>query len=1069
MSFNKRIPLYTLAFMVMLALISAFARPEPALAAARDPGAVPADVFIINDDYLRSTWPQGNLRRSGTQSPQWKPLPSDPKSFSSTQQFSAYGGSAGLWIYVNAGKAWEKTPRDAASLKENTLNFIKGNRSTADKLEFIKDCSGKGHPLVFHYRSTEDRGTGMVSFHEGFSGYAKGYFIMFFFKGSTKPQYLPPPQWLEGLFFKWLESIPALDTAGPGGIMGNSGGPIGGERSMAASAAAGAAMGIGLLLQRLLGGGRMPMTGGAEARGTGESEDRRRQGYHYRVSTTAHRRRLRADGKDSLWVYARVESDDPGANTHEMTINISFSGGGACGHWLCIGGVQFTGGYAAVQVTASPPGREGVPQGLAHASVVARAASPEGTASGILGLELEPASALRIETRTYRDRTALRPDGRDGIWLYASVAADGEADEGSLQKANESLSFRPSGEGAGWVLLGDPQYTGGWKAVYVQAAGPHSAGVSGAGHAPPGVTVAITGIAPEGELRAEKYFELLPVPDLEAHPERAEFIPGQYGPVDIKVSVSNPGAESWDFLAEPDQSQGLVAEASVRQQGPASAIISLTLSGAQADTGPGQAGFRRGTLRVTARQNDIELQKDVSLLLAVEGIEIEHRTYPDRQFRLPADGKSTVEIDFAVLRRDGSGDLTSDPESVKNIAFEECSGDGEVRNAIKAGGLAIAFDRVRRLNTPYGVYTFRIGREVPADGRVLPARIRAYVPGLGEEFSRTFDLGIETTDMSPGSRAWEEELQRTEEFIERFTPEGYKPNFRKILNDRKHTLGVDGLYKLRRQIWNAAQDIMLARGKSYEAEAAWQDHYIDVANWVKWLGDQSFSIVAGAMLGPGYALATCVSKDALVDALGRWNSGQSFEDYVDNRVKEVLQGIGEYAVNPDELKKSFGYTRAYGIYFCWRFMFNLSTDNDEGKPRSAAEAAWQAVKDCATTAVDSWLTNICEKEAIAKGWKKGSDDGGDSVGNDGGRAGKEPVPGGGEGRTGAEPGSRGGPEGGGDPGSKAEGDGQSKESSAERREKWEREAGERREKWERDAAERREKWERDAAERRKGH
>ncbi len=62
----------------------------------------------------------------------------------------------------------------------------------------------------------------------------------------------------------------------------------------------------------------------------------------------------------------------------------------------------------------------------------------------------------------------------------------------------------------------------------------------------------------------------------------------------------------------------------------------------------------------------------------------------------------------------------------------------------------------------------RMRREVPADGRALPALIGVYAPGMGEKFSRTFRLGLETTDITPGSRAWEEEVRRTEEFIGRF-------------------------------------------------------------------------------------------------------------------------------------------------------------------------------------------------------------------------------------------------------------------------------------------------------------
>lgn len=1081
----------------LLQASGAVAAPRP----VKDPGSVPQDAFVINDNALRASWPQGNLTRMGNQSPQWKPAPNDPKSYGSTQQFSAYGGSGGLWVYVNAGPAVNEQLKNPGTVKEITLNRVNANRRQNENLKFIKDCSGRGYPHLYHYLSVAEPGPGMTmtSYQEGFHGYAGGYYIWFFFKASQKREYLPPPQWLEGFFFSWLERIPALDGAETGGVAGRAGpGGVSDRQAMAATAAAGAAMAGGLTLQKLLGGGPLPAEGGRSSGGSeaGGSEREERGGRRrYWMTTTAHRRRLKADGKDRVWVYARVETDDPESDPSGLTRSIDFSAGGACGHWLRLGEAQFSGGYAAVPVTALPPEGGGVPSGQAGAAVTARASGPEGGISGSLELVLEAPAAGRIETRTHQDRASLRPDGKDGIWLYAAVVMEGDASEEDRQKANDSLVFSPAGDLPGWVRLGEPQYTGGWKAVFIQAEGQ---GTAAGGPAPPGkVSVAVRGRAGDQEIGKVVYFDLLSVPVLQADREQVVFSEDSAGPVEVKAYVGNPGPDPWEFQVEFDPGRELFAGAEVRQVGPASAVITLARAAAEGDSGT--AGYRRSVLRVSASQKSQSLEKEIAVLLAVEGIEIDHHTYPDRQFRLPGDGKSTVEIDFAVLRRDGSGELVSDAEMVKNLVFEDRSRDTQAINAIRAGELKITFDRLRRLNTVYGVYTFRLGREVPADGRVLPAVIRVHAAGEAEKFSRTFQLGIETTDMSPGSKVWEEEVRRTEEFIARFTPESGRDHFRRILDTRKHTLGVDGLYELRRRIWSAAQDIMLAQGKSYEIEAEWQEYYLNILNWTKWVGDQAFSIVAGSLLGPGLALTACATKDAVVDALARWSAGESFNDYMESRVREVLQGIGEYVVNPDDLKKRFGYAKAYGIYFCWRFMFNLGTNNDEGRPRSAAEAAWQAVKDCATTAVDSWLTNICEKEAIAKGWKKGEGGGQPGGPDSGAQAGRD---GGSDPGVDAGAGHRGGKDAGGDPGvsgdaggktggkdtpssgdaggfdgkpvDAGESGGDSGETgrkpdrdSGERREEWERKARERREEWGKEAGERREQWRQEAEDRRK--
>lgn len=354
-----------------------------------------------------------------------------------------------------------------------------------------------------------------------------------------------------------------------------------------------------------------------------------------------------------------------------------------------------------------------------------------------------------LMTRGWKKTALFRP----GAIIWEGLEEDS-------QKATDSLTFSPAGEGSGWLRMGEAQYTGGWKAVLVKAGSP--GGEKEGAAAPEKVSVAVRGMTGDREIRDVVSFELLPMPLLESDREEVEFSEGSEDPAEIKVFIKNPGTDQWEFEAGFDTGRDVIADVAVRPEGKASAL--LTLNRAGAETGPGPVGYRRSVLRVTARQRDLALEKELNVLLAAEGIEIAHRTYPDRQFRLPA------------------------------------------------------------------------------DGRALPALIGVYAPGMGEKFSRTFRLGLETTDITPGSRAWEEEVRRTEEFIGRFIPVENRPDFMRILETRKHTLGVDGLFEVRRRIWSAAQDIMLARGKSYEIEAEWQEYYLSIANWTKWLGDQAFAI-----------------------------------------------------------------------------------------------------------------------------------------------------------------------------------------------------------------------------------
>jgi hypothetical protein len=104
---------------------------------------------------------------------------------------------------------------------------------------------------------------------------------------------------------------------------------------------------------------------------------------------------------------------------------------------------------------------------------------------------------------------------------------------------------------------------------------------------------------------------------------------GSEDPAEIKVFIKNPGTDQWEFEAGFDTGRDVIADVAVRPEGKASALLTLTRAGAE--TGPGPVGYRRSVLRVTARQRDLALEKELNVLLVVEGIEIAHRTYPDAQ------------------------------------------------------------------------------------------------------------------------------------------------------------------------------------------------------------------------------------------------------------------------------------------------------------------------------------------------------------------------------------------------------------------------------------------------------
>jgi len=747
--------------------------------------------------------------------------------------------------------------------------------------------------------------------------------------------------------------------------------------------------------------------------------------FQYWVSMSASAGSIKADGSDAVWVYAQANSNDPEANTYEMTSSMNFSAGGEYGSLLSVGEMQVTGGYAVVAVTAfaQPDRQYSSPQGSAavHASTL----GPQGSIGSSEHLTLLLPASGKLEKQVHGDKKSILADGADGAWLYARVAVDSPGPDFDQMAVNNTISFSPSGAGSDWLEISEPGDTDGWKAVFVQASNP-TGGIVTAENQPATVTVAMHAQFGEMELSNSATFNLLPPAALDVDKDKLTFLAGLDGSAVIKAFVQNPGAEEWDIQGTVDPNhEGIVSvevEALNASQANATIICGAPKSG--------EKGFTTVVVNLTAEKGETRLEREVKVFVAQAGLLIRDAYYGEGH-KLLADGKETTEVDFVVLKWDeGQQDLVTDQDLVQRLTYEDVSEDEKTQNAIKAAELQATFDRIRPSNSPSGVYKFKTARSIPADGQALPVRLQFTVPDLeGEEYTAILNLGLKTIDMGPGSQAWEEEYQKTLKFINDVAPGSVKDRFLDMLEARKYTFGAEGLYKFRHQVWNACQDIMLAEAKSYEAEAAWQDYYLEILNWTKWLGDQCFGIVSGVLLGPGYTVAAVISKDTIYDILDAYVNGMSAWDFINNRIKSVINEVGNWGTDPVELSKKIGPVKACALFFSFRFLYNLYTNDENGKPRSAADAAWQTVKDCTAQAVGVWLGKVCEREAVLKGWTKGEagagGDGGESGGgseggtgdgggasggkSDAGSAGSQPT--GGKGDSGSSAGQAGGSQG----------------------------------------------------------
>lgn len=734
--------------------------------------------------------------------------------------------------------------------------------------------------------------------------------------------------------------------------------------------------GVGAAVGSVLGGlaGVIPV----DFSGAGEDTGDQPPEFRYWVTMSASSGSIKADGSETVWVYAQANSDDPEANTYDMTGSITFNPGGEYGSLLSLGEAQVAGGYAAVPVTAWAPADRQYSSPQGSATVYAATYSPKGRIGSSERLTLALPAGGKLEKQVHEGKMSILADGRDGSWLYARVAVDSPGPEFDQMAANSTISFSPSGAGSDWLEISDPGDIAGWKVVFVKASNP-TGGIVTPENQPASVTVAIRARYGEADFSGSATFTLLPPAALDVDKDRLTFLAGQEGSAEIKAFVQNPGAGEWNIQANLDPGNAEIVSARAEAASASQASVTITCEAPKS----GEKGFTTVVVNLTAENGEARLEREVRVFVARAGLMIRD-AYHGEGHRLLADGKETAEVDFVLLQWDeGQQELKADEDLVQNLTYQDISEDEKTRNALMAADLQVAFDRIRPSNTPSGVYKIKTGLSIPADGQALPVKLQFTAPGLeGEEYSAILNLGLKTIDIGPGSQAWEEEYRKTLKFINDVAPGSVKNRFLDMLETRKYTFGADGLYKFRHQIWNACQDIMLAEAKSYEAEAAWQDYYLEILNWTKWLGDQCFGAVSGVLLGPGYTVAAVIGKDTIYDILDAYVNGMSAWDFINNRIKSAINEVGNWGADPVELAKKIGPLKACALFFTWRFLYNLYTNDENGKPRSATDAAWQTVKDCTVQAVSVWLGNICEKEAVLKGWKKGEG----PAGGDGGES-----------------------------------------------------------------------------------
>ncbi|MGB4442264.1 MAG: hypothetical protein WBJ62_08585, partial [Coriobacteriia bacterium] len=393
------------------------------------------------------------------------------------------------------------------------------------------------------------------------------------------------------------------------------------------------------------------------------------------------------------------------------------------------------------------------------------------------------------------------------------------------------------------------------------------------------------------------------------------------------------GDTPWQFDTLWREGSRAIATPSIEPTGPATATLTLTESGGE-NLDPSRPQTASTLVVVATADGYDELRRQVDVIVTQEGIFID-RTNVDPStgaFPLAADGSARpTAIDLRVFVRDpATGEIAPDIGLAQEATLEIGGQEGTSGYAgLHAAGLTVAPAGVRALNVPSATFSVSLERKLPTAGEPVPAALLASVPGYdADRFSALVPMRLLGVNMEPYSNAWETERDNCLDIIRNFVPFEHQDRLYALVAERSRTMGAEGLFHMRKQIWSFAHD-QIMKEKHEHLDAAWWNQQIeDTLDWVSWCGDIALGVASGAYLGVVGSIAIGMLKPLLVSAMETWLAGGSLEDWLMAQ-SATLTGVLEGGLtDPDFLTKLSGDKKAIGWALFIAYYFAKEIYND---------------------------------------------------------------------------------------------------------------------------------------------
>ncbi|MDO8879483.1 MAG: hypothetical protein Q7W44_01570 [Coriobacteriia bacterium] len=565
----------------------------------------------------------------------------------------------------------------------------------------------------------------------------------------------------------------------------------------------------------------------------------------------------------------------------------------------------------------------------AGSAITVEAQSALGMTTASVGVAA--AGESRIVTRIEPAGTiALRTQGEHSITLIAAVellgadATDPALDAASLRA---TIAFAEDSE---WLEISEAiDYEEG-RAISVMASQPDPTSPV---QPPESAIVRVTaqlGARPLTELVA---IPLAGLPEMDAKPDEVSFAAESGSVAEVAITITNAGDTPWQFDTLWREGSRAIATPSIEPTGPAAATLTLTEDGGD-NLDPTRPQTASTLIVVATADGYDELRRRVEVIVTQEGLFID-RTNVDPStgaFPLAADGSArTTAIDLRVFVSDpATGEIAPDIGLAERALLEIGGQEGTSGHAgLKAGGLTVEPAGVRALNIPSATFNASLERKLPTAGEPVPAALLASIPGYdADHFSALVPLRLLGVNMEPYSDAWETERDNCLDIIRYYVPAEHQDRLYALVAERSRTMGAEGLFYMRKQIWNFAHD-QIMKEKHEHLDAAWWNQQIeDTLDWVSWCGDIAFGVASGSYVGVVGSMAIGMLKPLLVSAMEVWLAGGGLDDWLMAQTSTIT-GVLEGAVtDPDFLAKLSGKNKAIGYALFIAYFFAKELYND---------------------------------------------------------------------------------------------------------------------------------------------